>query len=120
MKKKVWVVLGGRSDSGDVYQDLAESIKQNAKLESSDALEIEVDIIENYEKAKDMLEKNVCYRPSVIIFVSCYRIEEAREIRKMYRNIEVLVLAGVIPEGEIGVVPKSFLFSSGVRGLFFP
>lgn len=118
MKTKIWIVLGGRTDLAKDYMELAETIKEYINLESNKDIKYEVTIISDYKEVLVGLETEAINTyPSKIIFISSYNIKQAREIQKRYKGIEVLVLAGIIPDDEVAIIPKSFLFQKGVHGL---
>ena len=75
-----------------------------------------VKVVDTTEMVLEMIKSNDV---DVLIFNSRSMISEAREIKRKYRHLKVIVLTGLIPDDEIILVDKGWIGSQFLETVVF-
>ena len=116
MQTRVAIVKAGhwgnlRQSKGDydfVVQELEASLKEAASSDGKPCAEVRV--VESTEEALAWL-----YSRGIIVYISRGMTDEAKKVAAEHRYIRAILFTGVIPDGEVVFLRKSWISSDKKR-----
>lgn len=110
-----YVGLAGSSRGGPVPRDDQGMIRDATVKDFDTDKEIpaaEVETVETVEDARERLSRGGV---DVLVFNSRSQISAARELKRAFPNVPIIVMTGLIPKEEVIIVCKSWLTNQGAR-----
>ncbi|OGC47426.1 hypothetical protein A2713_02330 [candidate division WWE3 bacterium RIFCSPHIGHO2_01_FULL_35_17] len=92
----------------DEFIKILKKIVENAVDGNKERI-AEVEVVETSAEALTRLEMK---RIDTLIFISRDMLAEAKKIKKVHHRLKVVLFTGLIPEEEVILVDKGWLFSS--------
>jgi len=96
------MLLSAKKGSYDTYVN---AFKRGVDNINEDTKEKSLAPVEVVKSIKEVKLEDV----DVLIFVSLSMLLEAREIKKKFPHLKIMVATGLLPEGEVVIVDKSWL-----------
>lgn len=124
MQRKVLFVREGTwgvatQEDEDRYREMIERIVREIKTGGSGAdRDAPVATVETVETAEDAVRRLEQGDVDVLVFNSRSHVSTARELKKRFPRVKMVVMTGLIPKDEVIIVNKAWIHGDVIRQLF--